>query len=55
MDVLKRLMLRIEKAKPVNMDGVFESDEIYVTAVLKGRSNSLRIKRFGSGLKRRGR
>jgi len=40
MDVLKRLMLRIGKAEPVNMDGVFESDEIYVTAVLKGRSKS---------------
>ena len=42
------------------MRGCVESDEIYVTAGLKGRNNSQRIKRIGRrpgrrGLKRRGR
>ncbi len=57
---VKRLMLRLRALQPVGMDGSVESDEIYVTAGLKGRNNSHRIKRLGRkprrrGLKRRGR
>lgn len=58
---LKRLMLHVrEGVKPVEMDGAVESDEIYVTAGLKGRNNSDRIRRLGRkprrrGLRRRGR
>lgn len=58
---LKRLMLHVGKeAQPVKMDGAVESDEIYVTAGLKGRNNRDRIRRLGRkprrrGLRRRGR
>ena len=57
---LKRLMLRLRKTQKVVMNGVVESDEVYVTAGLKGRNSNERIKRLGGkprcrGLKRRGR
>jgi len=58
---LKRLMLSLRGEKqPVKMGGAVECDEVYVTAGLKGRNNSLRIKRLGRksrrrGLRRRGR
>jgi transposase len=57
---LKRLMLSLRGPQPVRMDGAVESDEVYVTAGLKGRNNSHRIKRLGRrprrrGLRRRGR
>jgi transposase len=57
---LKKLMLNLRKTQPTKMSGVVEADEVYVTAGLKGRNNSQRIKRLGRkprrrGLKRRGR
>lgn len=57
---LKKLMLSLRAIQPKGMDGVVESDEVYVTAGLKGRNNSHRIKRLGRkprrrGLRRRGR
>jgi transposase-like protein len=58
---LRRLTLRIGgELQPVRMSGAVECDELYVTAGLKGRNNSQRIKRSGReprcrGLKRRGR
>jgi len=42
--VLKDVMLRRE-AKSIRM--IVESDEIYVIAGLKGRNNSVRIRRLG--------
>jgi transposase-like protein len=45
---LRKLILRIgEGLQPVKMGGAVECDELYVTAGLKGRNNSQRIKRFG--------
>jgi len=57
---LKKLMLNLRKTQPTKMSGVVEADEVYVTAGLKGRNNSQRIKKLGRkprrrGLKRRGR
>jgi len=58
---VKGLMLSLkEETQPVKMDGAVESDEVYVTAGLKGRNNSRRIKGLGRrprrrGLRRRGR
>ena len=58
---VKGLMLTLRReAQPVRMGGAVESDEVYVTAGLKGRNNSHRIQRLGRrprrrGLRRRGR
>ncbi len=58
---MKRLLLSLrERAQSVRMNVAVESDEVYVTAGLKGGNNSHRIKRLGRkprrrGLKRRGR
>jgi transposase-like protein len=57
---LKKLMLILRRDKHMGMRGAVESDEVYVTAGLKGRNNSERIRRIGGkprrrGLKRRGR
>lgn len=58
---LKKLVLCIGvELQPVKMSGAVECDELYITAGLKGRNNSQRIKRLGRkprcrGLKRRGR
>jgi len=57
---LKKLILHIGgEMQPVKMSGDVECDELYVTAGLKGRNNSMRIKRVGSrapmqGLKKAG-
>jgi transposase-like protein len=56
---LKKLMLSLRKTQHMRMGGAVESDEVYVTAGLKGRNNSERIRRIGRkprrrGLKRRG-
>ena len=57
---LKVLMRRLGAVGAGEMDGAVEVDEVYVTAGLKGRNNSPRIRRLGRkprhrGLKRRGR
>jgi len=57
---LKKLMLSLRKTQHMRMGGAVESDEVYVTAGLKGRNNSERIRRIGRkprrrGLRRRGR
>ncbi|MGC9164471.1 MAG: transposase [Thermoprotei archaeon] len=58
---VKKLMINLRKeTQPVKMSGAVKSDEVYVTAGLKGRNNSERIKRLGRkprrrGLKKRGR
>ncbi len=45
---MKRLMLSLRRGEqPVKMGGAVEFDEIYLTAGLKGRNNSHRIKRLG--------
>lgn len=52
---VKRLILSLKKgSKPVKMDRAGRSDEIYVTAGLKGGNNSHRIKRLGRRPRRRG-
>jgi transposase-like protein len=50
---LKKLMLSLRKTQPTKMSGVVEVDEVYVTAGLKGRNNSQRIKRLGRKPRRR--
>mgnify|MGYP000063348936 CR=1 FL=1 len=42
---LKKLMLSLRRVKHVKMGGVIESDEVYVTAGLKGGNSSQRIGR----------
>jgi hypothetical protein len=52
-------MLSLRKTQHMRMSGAVEFDEVYVTAGLKGRNNSERIRRIGRkprcrGLRRRG-
>jgi hypothetical protein len=51
---LRKLMLSLRRTKHMRMGGAVESDEVYVTACLKGRNNSRRIKRIGRKPRRRG-
>jgi hypothetical protein len=50
---LKKIMLSLRWAKHMEMSGAIESDEVYVTAGLKGRNNCQRIRRIGRKPRRR--